>query len=59
MIHRLKTQPSGRRLRRWLALALLLIAVGATGACGKKNPPELPEGQTDRYPRQYPNPEDL
>lgn len=48
-----------RRLRPWLALALILAALGTTAACGKKGPPELPEGQTDQYPRQYPNPDEL
>jgi len=48
-----------RRLRPILALTLLLAALGAVSACGKKGPPELPEGQHDQFPRQYPNPEDL
>ena len=36
------------------ALAALLLA-----ACGKKGPPELPEGQTDSFPHQYPDPSEL
>ncbi len=47
-----------RRLRPVLALTLLLAALGMS-ACGKKGPPELPEGQHDQYPRQYPNPDEL
>ena len=33
-----------------IGLALFL----ALAACGRKNPPVLPEGQTDQFPRQYP-----
>jgi hypothetical protein len=46
----------GSRAARWFALCLLLLALGATAACGTKSRPELPEGQSDHYPRQYPNP---
>jgi hypothetical protein len=48
--------PRGSHLARWLALGILLLALGATAACGTKSRPELPEGQSDQYPRQYPNP---
>ncbi|HVG82029.1 MAG TPA: lipoprotein [Methylomirabilota bacterium] len=49
-------------MRFWLSgrnrLVLLLIAMSlalpALSACGRKGPPEPPEGST--YPRQYPNP---
>ncbi|GIK97379.1 MAG: hypothetical protein BroJett029_15880 [Alphaproteobacteria bacterium] len=41
-----------------LVLALALAGL-APAACGKKGPPELPEGQTDQYPRQYPDPSEL
>jgi len=49
-------------MRFWLLgrnrLVLLLIAMSlalpALSACGRKGPPEPPEGST--YPRQYPNP---
>jgi len=44
------------RVARWIALALVLAALAATAACGTKSRPELPEGQSDQYPRQYPNP---
>ncbi|HSD35334.1 MAG TPA: hypothetical protein VLE26_07945 [Alphaproteobacteria bacterium] len=41
--------------RRILALLVLLaLALPALDACGRKGPPEPPEGST--YPRQYPNP---
>ena len=30
------------------------LALLAAAACGVKNPPELPPGQEDQYPRQYP-----
>jgi len=49
--------PTPRR-RPWRA-ALLLLALAAAlapAACGKKGDPTLPPGQTDKYPRQYPNP---
>ncbi len=35
-----------------MVAGILLVAV--LGACGRKNPPTLPEGQTDTYPQQYP-----
>jgi hypothetical protein len=46
----------GAGIRQWIALATVLLALAATAACGTKSRPELPEGQTDQYPRQYPNP---
>ncbi len=48
--------PRAPRIARWIAFALVLAALAATAACGTKSRPELPEGQTDQYPRQYPNP---
>lgn len=50
--------------RRFLGRTIGLIAGFSVlglllSACGKKNRPQLPEGQSDSYPRQYPNPEDL
>lgn len=48
-----------RGLVRSLAVAALVaVAAAPLAACGKKGPPELPEGQTDQYPRQYPNPDE-
>jgi hypothetical protein len=53
----MRTAPrsDGARLRRWLAISAVFLAL-AVAACGTKSRPELPEGQTDQYPRQYPNP---
>jgi predicted small lipoprotein YifL len=45
-----------RSLRTFLLLALLMALMLPLAACGKKGPPGLPPGQTDQYPRQYPNP---
>ena len=46
------------RPRSWRAVLLLslLAAVLATSACGRKGDPTLPPGESDKYPRQYPNP---
>jgi len=47
----------GRRLvLQWVAIAALTLSLSA---CGKKSPPELPEGKTDQFPRQYPDPSTL
>ena len=53
---RSKARSEGLSVRRWFALAAIMLALAATAACGTKSRPELPEGQTDQYPRQYPNP---
>ncbi len=44
-----------------LVAAVLLLAVAAAplAACGIKGPPELPEGKTDQFPRQYPDPNEI
>lgn len=48
------------RLPRLLIFALALaLAALPLAACGKKGPPELPEGKTDQYPRQYPDPNEI
>jgi hypothetical protein len=48
------------QLLRSVLLALAVAVIGlAPAACGKKGAPELPEGQTDQYPRQYPDPSEL
>jgi hypothetical protein len=41
---------------QWLAIAGLALSLSA---CGKKSAPERPEGQTDQFPRQYPDPSTL
>jgi predicted small lipoprotein YifL len=41
-------------MRFLLVMSVILVAVGALGACGKKGPPEAP-GE-NQYPRQYPAP---
>lgn len=49
-----------RRLFRVFAAALLLaLATAPLAACGLKGPPELPEGKTDQFPRQYPDPNEI
>ena len=51
-----------RNRKLWLGrCALLLIAALALlpAGCGKKGDPELPNGETDEFPRQYPDPDSL
>lgn len=49
-----------RRVARAAVIVLALVAVGlGPAACGKKGDPMLPEGQTDNYPRRYPDPTEL
>jgi len=50
--------PAGPTRRRfWRALLLLALAAAlAPSACGKKGDPTLPAGESDKYPRTYPNP---
>jgi predicted small lipoprotein YifL len=51
-----------RNRKHWLGrFALLLIVTLALlpAGCGKKGDPELPSGETDEFPRQYPDPESL
>jgi hypothetical protein len=38
----------------------MIVAVTlALSACGKRGDPDLPEGKTDEFPRQYPDPSSL
>ena len=48
-----------RRLHTLLIVALLALSGVTFAACGKKGPPQLPDGQTDQFPRQYPDPNEL
>jgi predicted small lipoprotein YifL len=52
----LPAKPSPRRRSGRAALLLLALAAAlATSACGKKGDPTLPAGESDKYPRTYPN----
>ena len=46
--------PLSRRTRLAVLLIAMSLALPALSACGRKGPPEPPEGST--YPRQFPNP---
>lgn len=45
-------------LRPLAVAALVALCAAPLAGCGKKGPPELPEGQTDTYPKQYPSPDE-
>jgi hypothetical protein len=46
-----------RTIKRAVAVAVLLaLALGAVGACGKKNEPDPPGGPNSGYGRPYPRP---
>jgi Prokaryotic lipoprotein-attachment site len=41
-------------------LAFMIVALALSlAACGKKGPPEPPDPQNDKFPRQYPDPSSL
>ena len=40
----------------WVVIAALALSLSA---CGKQSAPEPPEGKTDQFPRQYPDPSSL
>ncbi len=42
-------------IRLLLLICLGLGLMAPLAACGKKGPPTLPPGQSDQYPRPYPN----
>jgi predicted small lipoprotein YifL len=47
----------GRRaVLQWIMIAGLALPLSA---CGKKGPPEPPDPQSDKFPRQYPDPSTL
>jgi len=54
---RLPVGPKRRRSWRALLLLLALAAALAPAACGKKGDPTLPAGESDKYPRTYPKPD--
>ena len=37
-----------------MRIALIAFALLTLAACGKKDPPEVPKGETNTYPRSYP-----
>lgn len=46
--------------RRPIMLLFAAVALAlALSACGRKGPPEPPNPETDRFPRQYPDPSSL
>jgi len=42
----------------WCAVMIAALALLPAG-CGKKGDPELPNGETDQFPKQYPDPDSL
>jgi predicted small lipoprotein YifL len=40
----------------WIMIVALALSLSA---CGKKGPPEPPDPQSDKFPRQYPDPSTL
>ncbi len=48
----------GRPYSALLVFTIVALALSLS-ACGKKGPPEPPEGKTDQFPRQYPDPSSL
>ncbi len=41
-------------IRACVVLLIALALAAPLAGCGKKGDPTLPEGQTDNYPRHYP-----
>jgi hypothetical protein len=50
-----------QRVRKlsWCAVALVAALALLPAGCGKKGDPELPNGETDQFPHQYPDPDSL
>jgi hypothetical protein len=44
---------------RWCTIMLIAALALLPAGCGKKGDPELPNGKTDQFPRQYPDPDSL
>ena len=51
--------PATIRLRPYRLLVTAIALALALSACGKKGAPEPPDPETDKYPRQYPDPSSL
>ncbi len=49
-----RRQAARRLTLGMLTLAMLFLLLAPLGACGKKSPPEPPEGEEITYPRSYP-----
>jgi predicted small lipoprotein YifL len=49
------------RFRRlgWCVVMLIAALALLPAGCGKKGDPELPNGETDQFPKQYPDPDSL
>jgi hypothetical protein len=45
--------------RRCASLCIVVALALTVAACGKRGDPQLPEGKTDEFPRQYPDPSSL
>jgi predicted small lipoprotein YifL len=43
----------------WCAVMLIAALALVPAGCGKKGDPELPNGETDQFPHQYPDPDSL
>jgi predicted small lipoprotein YifL len=49
-----------RRSQRLVSMWIMIVALALSlSACGKKGPPEPPDPQSDKFPRQYPDPSTL
>jgi len=56
------TRFARRKISHRGALLIMLIVAAlalSLSACGKSGPPEPPNPQTDKFPRQYPDPSSL
>jgi len=50
----------GASTLQWIVIVALALALALSlSACGKSGPPEPPNPQTDKFPRQYPDPSSL
>lgn len=53
------TERSVPRTLARAGLLLTLLLAAALAGCGKSARPQLPEGETDQFPRQYPSPDEV